>query len=80
MAGGPSTGRRGHRARWPGRGRGSQVGVAAARQGEQGVWRLTVQPVVPHLEVHFARRPSTTVAADRVIAPIRDLATELARD
>lgn len=43
-----------------------------------GVWRLTVQPVVPHLEVHF-RPPSVRgVTGDRVLAPIHDLATTLA--
>ena len=42
-----------------------------------GVWKLTVQPVVPHLEVHL--RPPATVAhgADELLAPIRDLAARL---
>jgi hypothetical protein len=42
------------------------------------VWRLTVQPVVPHLEVHILL-PAGGVSADRVLGPVRDLATELAR-
>lgn len=43
-----------------------------------GMWRLTVQPVVPHLEIHF-RPPSVGGStADRVLAPIHDLATTLA--
>jgi hypothetical protein len=43
-----------------------------------GVWRLTVQPIVPHLEVHF-RPPARESNADGVLAPIRDLAASLAR-
>ena len=42
-----------------------------------GVWRLTVQPVVPHVEVHFRPPPAATDPA-RVLTPIRDLAEELA--
>ena len=42
------------------------------------VWRLTVQPVVPHLEVHL-RPPPPNVDAERVLRPIRDLASQLAR-
>ena len=49
-------------------------------KASEGVWRLTVQPVVPHLEVHLRPPAVTTVPSDRVIAPIRDLATQLARD
>ena len=49
-----------------------------------GVWRLTVQPVVPHLEVHF--RPPVPggsgaeagTGAERIIGPVRDLAAKLA--
>lgn len=41
-----------------------------------GVWRLTVQPVVPHVEVHF-RPPARTSNPAGVLAPIRDLATRL---
>lgn len=38
-----------------------------------GVWRLTIQPVVPHLEVHF--RPGRSAASsDRIFGPIGDLA------
>jgi hypothetical protein len=43
-----------------------------------GVWRLTVQPIVPHLEVHFRPPPTAGVPGDRVLAPIHDLATTLA--
>jgi hypothetical protein len=45
-----------------------------------GVWKLTVQPVVPHLEVHVRPPESTARAArgaDQLLAPIRDLATRL---
>jgi hypothetical protein len=49
-------------------------------KASEGVWRLTVQPVVPHLEVHLRPPAVATVGSDRVIAPIRDLATQLARD
>jgi hypothetical protein len=41
-----------------------------------GVWRLTVQQVVPHIEVHF-RPPSGTAGSERVVGPIRDLARKL---
>jgi hypothetical protein len=43
-----------------------------------GVWRLTVQPIVPHVEVHF-RPPAREKAADGVLAPILELAATLAR-
>jgi len=43
-----------------------------------GVWRLTVQPIVPHVEVHF-RPPPDKTSADGVLAPIRELASTLAR-
>jgi hypothetical protein len=43
-----------------------------------GVWKLTVQPVVPHLEVHVRPPSSATRGADELLAPIRDLATKLA--
>jgi hypothetical protein len=48
------------------------------RRVAPAVWRLTIQPVVPHLEVHVLP-PGAGVAADRILGPIRDLATELAR-
>jgi hypothetical protein len=45
-----------------------------------GVWRLTIQPVVPHLEIH-ARPPALErVPPERLMDTIRDLATELSRD
>lgn len=43
-----------------------------------GVWRLTVQPIVPHVEVHF-RPPSGSARSDRLLAPFRELASTLAR-
>jgi hypothetical protein len=43
-----------------------------------GVWRLTVQPIVPHLEVHF-RPLARGSTAEGALAPIRDLAATLAR-
>jgi hypothetical protein len=43
-----------------------------------GVWRLTVQPIVPHVEVHFRPPVSTSTTADAVLAPIRELAATLA--
>lgn len=53
----------------------NRLGKASA-----GVWRLTVQPVVPHLEVHLRPPAIGEVASDQVLAPIRDLAATLARD
>jgi hypothetical protein len=44
------------------------------------VWRVTVQPVVPHLEVHLRPPDPRLVSADRVLAPIRDLGDTLVRD
>ena len=41
------------------------------------VWQLTVQPVVPHLEVHVRLAPLATVGSDGVIGPIRRLAEAL---
>jgi hypothetical protein len=49
-------------------------------QASEGVWRLTVQPVVPHLEVHLRPPDLDRVASDQVLGPIRDLAATLARD
>jgi hypothetical protein len=43
-----------------------------------GMWRLTVQPVVPQVEVHFRPPVSDSVSADQVLAPIYQLATTLA--
>jgi hypothetical protein len=42
-----------------------------------GVWKLTVQPVVPHLEVHLLPPASVADGADELLAPIRDLAARL---
>jgi hypothetical protein len=59
-----------------------QVSARAAwqrlRSVVPAVWRLTVQPVVPHLEVHVLL-PADGIGADRVVGPVRDLAIELAR-
>jgi hypothetical protein len=41
------------------------------------VWRVTVQPVVPHLEIHFRPPPVEESSADRVVAPIAELARTL---
>jgi len=49
-------------------------------RASEGVWRLTIQPVVPHLEVHLRPPVTDRVASDRMLAPIRDLATTLARE
>jgi hypothetical protein len=49
-------------------------------RASEGVWRLTIQPVVPHLEVHLRPPANDRVASDRMLAPIRDLAATLARD
>jgi hypothetical protein len=43
----------------------------------EGVWKLTVQPVVPHLEVHIRPPAGAARSADQLMAPIRDLATRL---
>lgn len=44
------------------------------------VWRVTIQPVVPHLEVHIRPPDPRVVSADRVLTPIRDLGETLGRD
>jgi hypothetical protein len=41
---------------------------------------LTIQPIVPHLEVHLRPPANDRVASDRMLGPIRDLAATLARD
>ncbi|TMF34398.1 MAG: hypothetical protein E6I26_12175 [Chloroflexi bacterium] len=42
-----------------------------------GVWKLTVQPVVPHLEVHVRPAGDRPVGADALLTPIRQLAATL---
>jgi len=42
-----------------------------------GVWRLVIQPVVPHLEVHLRPPPDQRIPAQRVIEPIARLAAGL---
>lgn len=44
-----------------------------------GVWRLTIQPVVPHLEVHVLPPDPRSVRADRLIDAVADLAGSLTR-
>jgi hypothetical protein len=43
-----------------------------------GVWRLTVQPIVPHVEVHFRPPVSASTTSDALLTPIRELAATLA--
>ena len=47
-------------------------------EASDGVWRLTIQPVVPHLEVHVRPPAAARAGADRLLTPIRDLALSLA--
>ncbi|HEV8489144.1 MAG TPA: hypothetical protein VGQ58_05100 [Candidatus Limnocylindrales bacterium] len=49
-------------------------------RASEGVWRLTIQPVVPHLEVHLRPPATREVASDRILGPIRDLAATLAKE
>ena len=44
-----------------------------------GIWRLTIQPVVPHLEVHVLPPDRRSVAAGPLIEAVTDLATDLTR-
>jgi hypothetical protein len=60
--------------------------VAAARRGwerldaaAEAVWRMSIRRTVPHLEVHVRPNDAEGVPAARIVDPIRDLATELAR-
>ena len=46
-------------------------------EASDGVWRLTIQPVVPHLEIHVRPPASRDVPADRLVGAIRDLAAGL---
>ena len=43
-----------------------------------GVWRLTVQPVVPHVELHVRPPLLGRVGAEALLTPIHDLGHELA--
>jgi hypothetical protein len=47
-------------------------------KASDGVWRLTIQPVVPHLEIHLRPPSLEAVGSDRVLTPIRELAAKLA--
>lgn len=42
-----------------------------------GVWRLTIQRTVPHLEVHLLPPDTSKVTAERMIRPIVELARSL---
>ncbi len=60
--------------------------VAAAREAwdrlgraSAGVWRMTIQPVVPHMEIHL-RPPADGGSAERIVVPIRELAIAIARE
>jgi hypothetical protein len=44
-----------------------------------GIWRLTVQPVVPHLEVHVLPPDRRSVTAGPLIEAVTDLASRLVR-
>jgi hypothetical protein len=44
-----------------------------------GIWRLTIQPVVPHLEVHLRLPRSRGAAATELFGKIRELALDLGR-
>jgi hypothetical protein len=58
----------------------ARVAWSRLSQASEGVWRLTIQPVVPHLEVHLRPPPPQRISADRVVEPIRELATALTTD
>jgi hypothetical protein len=45
-----------------------------------GVWRLSVQRTVPHLEVHLLPPDTSKVTADRMIRPIVELARSLSAE
>jgi hypothetical protein len=45
-----------------------------------GVWQVTVQPTVPHLEVHVLPPAMAAVPSERLIDAIRDLAANIGRD
>lgn len=46
-------------------------------QASGGVWRLSIQPVVPHLEVHLRPPAPDAVRAELVLNPIRELSSML---
>ena len=75
---------------WPGdcvafAGRGAEDGPARLAwsrlsEASSGIWRLTIQPVVPHLEIHLRPPSAESASADRVLEPIRELAAALTGD
>ena len=42
-----------------------------------GAWRLSVRPLVPHLEVHLPMPPDSGASSRRLLEAIRELATEV---
>jgi hypothetical protein len=77
-----------HAQDWPGGcvalvGRGADEAVvrsAWSRVAKEsgGIWRLTIQPIVPHVEIHFRPPATGGTTADGVVKPIRELAAALA--
>lgn len=53
---------------------------ADLREQTDGVWRLAIQPVIPHLEVHLRPPAPARVPAARLVGTIRGLAVRLAGD
>jgi len=45
-----------------------------------GVWRLSIQRVVPHLEIHLVPPDTSQVSAERLFRPIVELAQTLVRE
>jgi hypothetical protein len=45
-----------------------------------GIWRLSVQRVVPHLEVHLRPPDTAHVPAERLFRAVHDLAEELSQE
>jgi hypothetical protein len=45
-----------------------------------GIWRLSVQRVVPHVEIHVLPPDTSGVTADKLFRPIVELAGSLARE
>ncbi len=45
-----------------------------------GVWRLSIQPTVPHLEIHLLPPSAFTQSSETLFRSIRDLGRELSRE
>ena len=56
-----------------------RIAWAGLRGASTAVWRLTVQPVVPHLEVQLRLGPRDSTTADQALRPIRELAEAITR-